>query len=80
MGRFAEALQVLGATAGTIGMFAWLAWPVALIIVGSLAVMIGICLEIGTRPRQVAAPPRPPTAEERRAASLADLATHQSGR
>ena len=78
--RFAEGLQGLGALAVTVGLFAALAWPVALVVVGVLAAVAGVALEIGTRPRQVAAPARPMTPEERRAHSLADLAAHQSGR
>jgi hypothetical protein len=78
--RFAEGLQGLGALAVTVGLFAALAWPIALVVVGVLAAVTGVALEIGARPRQVAAAPRPLTAEERRAASLADLAAHQSGR
>jgi TM2 domain-containing membrane protein YozV len=77
--RFAEGLQGLGGLAVTVGLFAWLAWPVALLVLGVLAVACGVVLEIGTRPRTVAGVP-PLTAEQRRAHSLADLAAHQSGR
>ena len=35
--RFAEGLQGLGALAVTVGLFAALAWPVALVVVGVLA-------------------------------------------
>ena len=78
--RFAEGLQGLGALAVAVGLFAWLAWPIALLVLGVLAAVAGVALEIGARPRQVVAPARPMTSEERRAHSLADLAAHQSGR
>src|SRR4029079_6948127 len=51
-----------------------------LLVLGVLAAVAGVALEIGARPRQVVAPARPMTPEERRAHSLADLAAHQSGR
>ena len=79
MERFAEALQGLGAVAVAVGLFAALAWPVALLTLGGIAVGIGIILEIGTRPRRVAVP-GPPTHEQRRAASLADMQRTASGR
>ena len=79
MERFAEGLQGLGGLAVAVGLFAWLAWPVALLVLGVLALACGVVLEIGTRPRTVAAP-RVPTLAEQRAHSLADMHEHASGR
>jgi len=78
--QVAGIMQAAGAVGLAVGLFVILPWGLALAIVGALALAGGTALEIGARPRQVAAPPRPLTVEERRAASLADLATHQSGR
>lgn len=74
---FAAACQACGAVAVVIGLFAALSWPLALVICGTLAVAAGTVLEVGARPRAV---PAPPSAAQRRAASLADLAAHTSGR
>lgn len=79
MERFAEGLQGLGGLAVAVGLFAWLAWPVALLVLGVLAVACGVVLEVGTRPRTMAGVP-PLTAEQRRAHSLADMREHASGR
>jgi hypothetical protein len=77
--RFAEGLQGLGALAVVVGLFAWLVWPIALLVLGVLAVLAGVVLEIGTRPRTV--PGRPPmTRAEQIAHSLDDMRAHQSGR
>ncbi len=77
MERFAEGLQGLGGLAVAVGLFAWLAWPVALLVLGVLALACGVVLEIGTRPRTVPGP-QVLTAEQRRVATLAEM--HASGR
>jgi hypothetical protein len=77
--RFAEGLQGLGAVAVAVGLFAWLAWPIALLVLGVAAVAVGVVLEVGTRPRTV--PARPPmTRAEQIAHSMADMRAHASGR
>jgi hypothetical protein len=77
--RIAEGLQGLGALAVAVGLFAALAWPVALLVLGGIAVAVGIILEVGTRPRQVHAG-HVLTADERRVAALADYARTASER
>jgi hypothetical protein len=79
MERFAEGLQGLGALAVAVGLFAWLAWPIALLVLGIAAVAVGVVLEVGARPRTV--PGRPPmTRAEQIAHSLEDMRQHASGR
>jgi hypothetical protein len=79
MERIAEGLQGLGALAVAVGLFAALAWPIALLTLGGIAVVVGIILEIGSRPRHVHAE-HTMTADERRAAVLADYARTASER
>ena len=79
MERFAELLQAVGAVGFAVGLFVILPWGLALAIVSGLALAGGVVLEVGTRPRTVAAP-RVPTLAEQRAHSLDDMRQHASGR
>lgn len=79
VGWFAGALQALGAAAVAVGLFATCTWPVAVLVLGVLAVAGGTVLEIGKRPRTVLGPAAT-TPEQRRVHSLADRAANASGR
>jgi len=79
VGWFAGALQALGAAAVAVGLFATCTWPVAVLVLGVLAVAGGTVLEIGKRPRAVLGAV-PLSESERRVRSLADRAQHASGR
>lgn len=56
MGRFAAALQGIGALAVIIGLFLTLSPGVALAAVGVLAVAGGTVIEVGMSPRRTLAP------------------------
>jgi hypothetical protein len=79
MERIAELLQGFGAIAVAVGLFSALAWPLAVLVLGGLAVGCGIVLEIGARPRKVATP-GPLSPADRRTAVLSDYARTASER
>lgn len=79
MERIAEGLQVLGALGVMVGVVLVLTPGWAVLTLGALAVLGGIVLEIGNRPRRTYVP-HSMTAAERHAHSLADMREHASGR
>ena len=79
MDRFAGALQSVGAVVVMVGLFLVLPYGMAILVIGGLALVGGVVLEVGARPRQVlGAHPLGPA--DRRAAALDDYRRQASER